>query len=41
MVAFARAAHHFQRLHYPHLPKLMVQTTRAADYAALVPEIAA
>ncbi len=26
---------------YPHLPKLMVQTTRAADYAALVPEIAA
>ena len=26
---------------YPHLPKLMVQTTRAADYTALMPQIAA
>ena len=26
---------------YPHLPKLMVQTTRAADYMALMLEIAA
>ena len=26
---------------YPHLPKMNVQTTRAADYAALVPGLAA
>ena len=26
---------------YPHLPKMDVRTTRAADYAALVPELAA
>ena len=26
---------------YPHQPRLTVQTTRAADYAALVPEMAA
>ena len=26
---------------YPHLPKLVVQTTRAADYTALMPQIAA
>ena len=26
---------------YPHLPKMEVQTTRAADYATLLPELAA
>ena len=26
---------------YPHLPKMEVKTTRAADYATLLPELAA
>ena len=44
LIALARIERRPVRLDlaaYPHLPKLMVQTTRAADYAALVPGIAA
>jgi hypothetical protein len=44
LIALARIERRPVRLDlaaYPHLPKLMVQTTRAADYAALMPEIAA
>ena len=44
LIALARIERRPVRLDlaaYPHLPKLVVQTTRAADYAALMPEIAA
>ena len=44
LIALARIERRPVRLDlaaYPHLPKLMVQTTRAADYTALMPEIAA
>jgi transposase len=44
LIALARIERRPVRLDlaaYPHLPKLVVQTTRAADYAALVPGIAA
>jgi hypothetical protein len=44
LIALARIERRPVRLDlaaYPHLPKLTVQTTRAADYAALVPGIAA
>ena len=44
LIALARIERRPVRLDlaaYPHLPKLAVQTTRAADYAALVPEMAA
>ena len=44
LIALARTERRPVRLDlaaYPHLPRLTVQTTRAADYAALVPEMAA
>jgi len=44
LIALARIERRPPRLDlaaYPHLPKLDVKTTRAADYAALVPELAA
>ncbi len=44
LIALARTERRPVRLDlaaYPHLPRLTVQTTRAADYAALVPGIAA
>ena len=44
LIALARIERRPPRLDlaaYPHLPKLQVKTTRAADYAALVPELAA
>ena len=44
LIALARIERRPVRLDlaaYPHLPKLTVQTTRAADYAALVPGVAA
>jgi len=44
LIALARIERRPVRLDlaaYPHLPKLTVQTTRAADYTALMPEIAA
>ena len=44
LIALARIERRPARLDlaaYPHLPRLAVQTTRAADYAALVPGIAA
>ena len=44
LVALARTERRPVRLDltaYPHLLRLTVQTTRAADYAALVPEMAA
>ena len=44
LIALARIERRPVRLDlaaYPHLPKLMVQTTRAADYTALMPQIAA
>ncbi|MBB6229547.1 transposase [Polymorphobacter multimanifer] len=43
LIALARTERRPVRLDltaYPHLPRLTVQTTRAADYAALVPEMA-
>ena len=44
LIALARIERRPARLDlaaYPHLPKMDVKTTRAADYAALVPELAA
>jgi len=44
LIALARIERRPARLDlaaYPHLPKLTVRTTSAADYAALVPELAA
>ena len=44
LIALARIERRPVRLDlaaYPHLPKLTVQTTRAADYTALMPQIAA
>jgi len=44
LIALARIERRPVRLDlaaYPHLPRLVVQTTRAADYAALVPGMAA
>lgn len=44
LIALARIERRPPRLDlaaYPHLPKMDVKTTRAADYAALVPELAA
>ena len=44
LIALARIERRPARLDlaaYPHLPRLAVQTTRAADYAALVPGMAA
>jgi hypothetical protein len=44
LIALARTERRPVRLDlaaYPHLPRLTVQTTRAADYAALVPGMAA
>jgi hypothetical protein len=44
LIALARIERRPARLDltaYPHLPKLTVKTTCAADYAALVPELAA
>ena len=44
LIALARIERRPVRLDlaaYPHLPKLVVQTTRAADYAALLPGVAA
>jgi transposase len=44
LIALARIERRPARLDltaYPHLPKLTVKTTSAADYAALVPELAA
>lgn len=44
LIALARIERRPVRLDlaaYPHLPRLAVQTTRAADYAALVPEMMA
>jgi hypothetical protein len=44
LIALARTERRPMRLDlaaYPHLPRLAVQTTCAADYAALVPEMAA
>ena len=44
LIALARTERRPVRLDlaaYPHLPRLAVQTTRAADYAALVPGMAA
>ena len=43
LIALARIERRPARLDlaaYPHLPKLAVQTTRATDYAALVPGMA-
>lgn len=42
LIALARIERQPPRLDlaaYPHLPKMDVKTTRAADYAALVPQI--
>jgi hypothetical protein len=44
LIALARLERRPARLDlaaYPHLPKMAVKTTSAADYAALVPELAA
>ena len=44
LIALARTERRPVRLDlaaYPHLPRLAVQTTRAADYASLVPGMAA
>ncbi len=44
LIALARLERRPARLDlatYPHLPKLAVRTTSAADYAALVPPLAA
>ncbi|WP_143761440.1 hypothetical protein [Sphingobium chlorophenolicum] len=43
-IALARIQRRTARLDlasYPHLPKMEVKTTRAADYATLLPELAA
>ena len=44
LIALARIERRPARLDlaaYPHLPKMAVKTTSAADYAVLVPELAA
>ena len=44
MIRLARIERRPVRLNlaaYPHLPQLAVKTTSAADYAVLVPELAA
>jgi hypothetical protein len=44
LIALARIERRPARLDltaYPHLPRLTVKTTSAADYTALIPELAA